>query len=79
LAVGDDRKALRAQVAQSNAPLPQTQLRPLFDGIDADKLRQAIMPTMAPIDIERAQRCIDIHIRNVQSAVPRHDPGMPGY
>jgi hypothetical protein len=65
---------------------PQTQLKPAFN-VDGDKLRQAIMPTMAPIDtsagqragIESAARRVDIQIRNAQSAVPmpRYIPGMP--
>jgi hypothetical protein len=66
--------------------LPQAQLKPAFN-VDGDKLRQAIMPTMAPIDtsagqragIESAARRVDIQIRNAQSAVPmpRYIPGMP--
>jgi hypothetical protein len=65
---------------------PQTQLKPAFN-VDGDKLRQGIMPTMAPIDtsigqrlgVESAARRVDIQVRNAQSAVPmpRYIPGMP--
>jgi hypothetical protein len=81
--------SMMAQIrAGSSAALPQTQVQPMV-AIDPDKLRKAIMPTMAPIDtkryealgVESAQRRIDMQIRNAQSAVPvqRSFPGVPRY
>jgi hypothetical protein len=77
---------VRVEMARPNAGLPQASFKPAFN-VDADKLRQAITPTMGSIDtssgqraaIESAARRVDIQIRNVQSAVPvpRSFPGMP--
>jgi hypothetical protein len=79
---------VRSEMARSSAALPQTQIMPTVK-VDADRLRQAIMPTMGHIDttagqrlaIESAARRVDIQIRNAQSAVPapRSFPGMPRY
>jgi hypothetical protein len=76
----------QVRVATARPVFPQTQLKPAFN-VDADKLRQAILPTMGPIDtsagqraaIESAARRVDIQIRNAQSAVPLQPrfPGMP--
>jgi len=81
--------SIMAQIrAGSSAALPQTQFKPVV-ALDPDKLRKAIMPTMAPFDtkpyerlgVESAQRRIDMQIRNAQSAVPvqRSFPGVPHY
>jgi hypothetical protein len=74
------------RIVTARQAFPQTQLKPAFN-VDGDKLRQAITPTMVPIDtsigqrlgVESAARRVDIQVRNAQSAVPmpRYIPGMP--
>jgi hypothetical protein len=69
---------VRSQMASGSSVLPQSQFKPAFTNVDADKLRTAILPTVAPIDTKRfealgvqsAQRRIDMQIRNAQSYVP---------
>src|SRR4029453_2279724 len=81
--------SMMAQIrAGSSATLPETQFKPVV-AIDPDKLRKAIIPTMAPFDtkpyerlgVESAQRRIDMQIRNAQAAGPmqRSFPGVPRY
>ena|SRR5438105_14260722 len=77
---------VRSQMASGSYTLPQSQFRPAFTTIDADRLRMAINPPMAPIDTRRfealgvqsAQRQIDMQIRNAQSyvPVPQRIPGL---
>ena len=44
---------VRSQMASGSSVLPQSQFKPAFTNVDADKLRTAILPTVAPIDTKR--------------------------
>jgi len=76
---------VRSQMASGSYTLPQSQFRPAFTTIDADKLRMSINPPLTidtkrfeALGVQSAQRRIDMQIRNAQSyvPVPQRIPGL---